>query len=102
MTQVLITPEAIDSLLSLDLRTYETPDGRAALRGALGTAAALCDKMASEVLAQNTKGRRRPNKEIQLTSAAFKRAGDEIWRMRDRVAVPAAGVRQIGLGTARG
>lgn len=86
--EVLITPERIASILRMSLASYETPDMRAAMRGALGDAAALCDALGSELIAQNTR-RGRVNKRTAEMAAAFKRCGDEIWRMRETVRVHA-------------
>jgi len=54
-------------------------------------AATLCDVLASETLAQNKRrGGNRASREMAAEMAAtFKRAGNEIMRMRDRVKVPA-------------
>ncbi len=87
---VLITPELLDSILSASLQVYEERRQRAAMRGGLVDAAALCDVLASEFVAQNRKGNRVPSKAVQEVAAAFRRAGDEIMRMRERVSVPGA------------
>lgn len=88
---VFITPERLDSILRLGLEVHQSRDQRAAARGALMDAATLCDVLASEFIAQHKigHGNRAPSKMAQEISAAFKRAGDEIMRMRDRVSVPA-------------
>lgn len=86
--EVLITPERIAAIIRMSLDSYTTPDMRAAMRGALGDAAALCDALGSELIAQNTRGGR-VNKRTAEMAAAFKRCGDEIWRMRETVRVTA-------------
>jgi len=85
---VLITPEGLDRVLSMSLRSYTTRGERAAMRGGLIDAASLCDRMADEIIAQNRHGSRAPKKLVLQMAAAFKRCGDEIQRMRDRVTVP--------------
>lgn len=84
---ILVTPEKLDAVMRADLSSYKTRETRVALRAALGSAAGLCDFMETEVQAQN-KLRGRPNKATREMAAAFKRCGDEIWRMRDRVPLP--------------
>jgi len=84
---LLITPEKLDSIMRADLSSYRTPAGRAALRGALGSAAGLCDFMATELAAQNKGRGGHVNKATASMAEAFKRCGDEIWRMRERVKV---------------
>lgn len=87
---VLITPERLDSILSLGLSLYRRPDQRAAMRGCLTDAAWLCDALASELIEQYRleHGKRAPPKRMLDVVWAFRRAGDEIMRMRDRVEVP--------------
>ena len=83
---LLVTPEKLRALLDTDLRTYQDRGQRVAIRAALGDAAGLCDFMAAEIVAQNNH-RGRVNRRIRDLEAAFKRCGDEIWRMRDQVKV---------------
>ena len=77
-------------LLRADLRTYETPGERAALRAALGDAAALCDHIAETVLseARTRKGKGPPSKEGSERAAIAKRCADTIWDMRRKIDVP--------------
>ena len=90
---VLMTPERLDRILRCGLEIYRSRHQRAAARGALMDAATLCDAMASETLAQYrlSHGKRVPSKAVQDIAVTFKRAGDEIMRMRDRVSVPRDG-----------
>lgn len=85
---VLITPEKIALILRVDLATYAGRQERAAMRAALGDAAGICDVLASELIAQNTR-RGRITRRVAAMAANFKRCGDEIWRMRDAVLVDA-------------
>lgn len=87
MADVFITREYIETLLRSDLDIYNDTKGRAALRAALGDAAALCNMMATAVIDQNLRGGR-TNKHIRDVAAAFDRCGDEIWRMRSMINVP--------------
>lgn len=87
MADVFITREYIEALLRSDLATYDDTRGRAALRAALGDAAALCNTMATAMIEQNSRGGR-TNKYARDTAAAFDRCGDEIWRMRSMIQVP--------------
>lgn len=84
---MLITPERIAALLRMSLTSYADHGQRVAMRGALGDAAALCDVMSSEIVSQNTR-RGRINKRTAAAAAAFKRCGDEIFRMRDLINGP--------------
>ena len=84
---LLVPPELLDNLLGIDLRTYQDRERRVALRAAIGTSAGLCDALAKEIEAQNQYHGRIP-KNVQQIAAAFRRAGDELWRMRDRVTLP--------------
>ena len=85
---VLITPERLDRILGLGFSLYKERGERAAARGALMDAAVLCDALASEYAAQNSRRGRNMSKAKLDVMFAFKRAGDEIMRMRDRVSVP--------------
>lgn len=82
--EVLITPERIAHILRGDLAAYAEREQRVAMRAALGDAAGLCDALASELVAQNTR-RGRITKRVAEMAADFKRCGDEIWRMRNAV-----------------
>ena len=84
-TPVLITPERVDQILRAGLSVYWGRNERAAMRSGMGDAAGLCDAMADELLAQQPG---RPSKAVREMAAGFRRCGDEIWRMRDRVEVP--------------
>ncbi len=88
--EVLLTPERLDSILRMGLEMYPQQAERVAARGALADAATLCDALASELIEAHrlSHGRRAPSKALREIEAAFKRAGDEIMRMRDRVSVP--------------
>lgn len=85
---LLVTPEKLDSILREGLSLYRTREQRASARGALMDAATLCDALASEVLAQNSRSGRLPSKAKREIAAVFIRARNEIMRMRDRVEVP--------------
>lgn len=85
---VLITPEGIDHLVESSKRIYQQASERAAMRGGMMDAAALCDKLATEMIAQNRRGNRMPRRLALQMASAFSRCGDEIMRMRDRVEVP--------------
>ena len=82
---LLMTPERLDAIMNADMTTYRTRETRVALRAALGSAAGLCDAMAKELEYQNKGRGGHLNKEVVAMSNAFRRCGDEIWRMRDRV-----------------
>lgn len=82
--------ERVAHLLNMALDGYKTAGERAALRCALGDAAALCDGLAREIAAEN---RGRGGKGavtkvgLKLESIA-KRCGDEIWAMREKIGAP--------------
>lgn len=67
--------KAAKRILEMGLRCYPGREQRAAMRGGLGDAAALCDAIAKA----------QPSKE---TEAVAKLCGDEIWRLRNCVQVP--------------
>ena len=74
----------------LAMQTYKTHGERAALRCALGDAAALCDGLAREIAAENTvrgAGRTVTKRGLALEAIA-KRCGDAIWKMRESVTMP--------------
>ena len=85
-TPVLITPERLDRILRAGLSVYWGRNERAAMRSGMGDAAGLCDAMADELLAQHK--HKRPSKAVLDMAAMFRRVGDEIMRMRERVEVP--------------
>ena len=85
---VLIAPERLDAILRSGLSLYKESALGLGPRGALTAAALLCDALAEEFVAQNRRGRRVPSKAVREIEAAFRRAGDEIMRMRERVEVP--------------
>ena len=66
-------------------KTYKTRKERAAMRCALGDAAALCDAIsgAVETTFQNKRGYIR--KEGRVLAAQAKQCGDLIWKMRDGI-----------------
>jgi hypothetical protein len=67
--------------------TYTEPSERAALRCAMGDAAALCDAIARRVLEANcTRGR--VTNVGQALAAVATQCGDEIAKMRDKIIVP--------------
>jgi hypothetical protein len=82
--------ERIAHMLNMALDGYKTARERAALRCALGDAAALCDGIAREIAAEN-RGRKGKGSVTKLglqLEAIAKRCGDEIWAMRERIDVP--------------
>lgn len=77
-------------MLNVALDTYNKPGERAALRSAMGDAAALCDAIARDVAAEN-RGRNGKGSVtklgLQLEEVA-KRCADAIWAMREDIKVP--------------
>ena len=55
-------------------------------RSACGDAAHMCDAVAADLLKEERTARGKPTKRSRELAAAVKRAGDAIWRMRDKVA----------------
>lgn len=81
--------ERVAHLLNMALDGYKTAGERAALRCALGDAAALCDGLAREIAAEN-RGRGGKGAVTKLglkLEAIAKRCGDEIWAMREKINV---------------
>lgn len=58
------------------------------IRGALADAAHMCDAVANDILDEHTgPGRKRPRRRGLDIAAAMKRAGDAIWKLREKVQV---------------
>ena len=74
-------------MLNMALEGYKTDRERAALRCALGDAAALCDGLAREIAAEN-RGRDGKGAVTHLglkLEEIAKRCADEIWAMREKI-----------------
>jgi len=69
------------------MRVHRTDDGRAAMRCALGDAAALCDAISRDIAAENrSRGGKGAVTKLGLQLAAVAdRCGDAIWGMRDLI-----------------
>ena len=80
---------AIARMIAGAMSTYRERGERAALRCALGDAAALCDRIAMEVLAahRTRSGKGPPSKLGMQLCDAVKTAGNEIWAMREKITV---------------
>lgn len=76
-----------ERIMAFSLSAYPTLEHRAAMRGALGDAAGLCDALARDIAAENS-SRGRVTKRGQQLEAIAKRCGDAIWAMREKVHVP--------------
>jgi len=76
-----------ERIMRWSLNSYRTREHRAAMRGALGDAAVLCDALARDIAAENS-SRGRQTKRGQQLEAIAKRCGDAIWAMREKVSVP--------------
>lgn len=75
--------EHIARALEVSMRQHPTRAGRAALRCALGDAAAICNLIARQAEAQNQGRRKGSVSEIGAAlSATAKLCGDKIWAMR--------------------
>jgi hypothetical protein len=82
--------EQVAHLLNMAMDGYRTPGERAALRCALGDAAALCDGLARQIAAENRGrgGKGAVTKRGLELEAIAKRCGDAIWAMREKIDVP--------------
>lgn len=82
--------QAMDVLAEYAMRTYRTPEERAALRCALSDAASLCDTLTKDIAAENrgNHGRGATTKRGRELAAVAKRCGDTIWALRDKITVP--------------
>lgn len=76
--------EAERDILRMALDIYREPNERAAMRGALGDAAALCDAIAIDIGNQNRVRGRITNKGLAM-ALAVSRAGDAIFMMREKI-----------------
>ena len=79
----------VDRMVELSKQTYKERGERAALRCALGDAAAMCDGIARDVAAENTMrgaGRTVTKRGLELEAIA-KQCGDAIWAMREKISV---------------
>jgi len=77
-------------ILNMALDGYKSRNERAALRCALGDAAALCDGIARDIAAEN-RGRNSKGAVTKLglkLEAIAKRCGDAILAMREKIDVP--------------
>lgn len=79
--------EAERVILPRALKMYPTHNERAAMRGALGDAAALCDALATQI-GHDNRARGRITKQGLALAAAVTRAGNAIWAMREKIDVP--------------
>lgn len=77
----------VDRWLAHAMSAYSTSEGRAALRCALGDAAALCDGIARDIAAENRGrgGKGAVTKCGLELEAIAKRCGDAIWAMREKI-----------------
>lgn len=73
-------------ILACALSIYKTPDERAAMRGALGDAAALCDALATQI-GHEHRSRGVIKKQGLALAAAVTKAADAIWQMREKIEV---------------
>jgi hypothetical protein len=82
--------EQVAHLLNMALDGYKTAGERAALRCALGDAAAICDGLARVIAAENRGrgGKGAVTKRGLELEAVAKRCGDAIWAMREKIDVP--------------
>jgi hypothetical protein len=78
-----------ERILASSLSIYTSRDQRAAMRGGMSDAAALCDVIARQIVIENT-SRGALTKLGKQLEAVAKRCGDDIWAMRSKVAVPLA------------
>ena len=79
----------VDRMVELSKQTYTEFGERAALRCALGDAAAMCDGLARDIAAENTirgAGKTVTKRGLELEAVA-KRCGDAIWAMREKISV---------------
>ena len=76
-----------ESLITSSMRTYVKRKERAAMRCGLGDAAALCDAIARDLLAENGLSRGQSTKLGQQLATIAKRCGDAIWAMREKVTI---------------
>jgi hypothetical protein len=90
--------EAERKMLKAALNTYQTTEERAALRCALGDAAALADTLALQIENENRTARGHVTKHGRALAAAVRRAGDDIWAMREKIDVrpPATNAEDSG------
>lgn len=77
--------EAERRIVDCALRMYRSDEERAAMRGALGDAAGLCDALSEMAKRQNTYSGGRVTQGGQVIADTFKQAGDAIWAMRDKI-----------------
>lgn len=80
--------EAAESLAARSCQTYREHRERAALRCALGDAAALCDALARAIEKDHrTRNGKGPVSKLgKLRASVAKACGDQIFAMRDRIA----------------
>lgn len=74
-------------LVKVAQEVYTSHNERAAMRCALGDAAALCDSLAKEVAHTNRgrRGRGPVTKQGEQLALIAKRCADEIWSMREKI-----------------
>lgn len=81
------TPEEAEhNILTLALEIYRKPNERAAMRGALGDAAALCDAIAADIGNQH-RSKGRVTKRGQELAMVVTRAADAIFDMGNKIPV---------------
>lgn len=78
-----------EKMLNVALDSYKSPRERAAMRSALGDAAALCDGLSRDIAAENRgrNGKGAVTKRGLELEAIAKRCGDAIWAMREKIEV---------------
>ena len=76
-------------MLDVAMRCYQSRDERAAMRGALGDGAGLCDAIVHDILAEHRgrSGKGPPTKQGRELAAIAKRCGDALWAMREAIRV---------------
>jgi hypothetical protein len=77
-----------DKILASSLQSYKTREERAALRCALGDAAALCDAINRDIRAEHKTKREAISKRGLELSEVARKCGDAIWAMREKIDVP--------------
>lgn len=82
--------EKIDGIISVGTSIYREAAERAAMRGGLGDATAICDVLAQAILDENRGygGKGPPTKRGQELAAVAKRCADAIFAARGTVEVP--------------
>jgi hypothetical protein len=87
-----VSETAAKKLIGVSMRAYTERQERAAMRCAMGDAAALCDAIAREMAARSRGrgGKGAVTKQGLILEAVAKRCADAIWAMREMIDVPSA------------